>query len=82
MGTEPANGTPFGSDPFTMTTVVPAEVLAAKRQQRRQGKADRAARVLADAAEAYTSTDDDGVRESLLSVMQEGLNLLAELRCA
>ena len=69
-----------------MTTVVPAEVLAAKRQQRkaesRQGKADRAARVLADAAEAYTSTDDDRVRESLLSVMQEGLGLLVELRCA
>ena len=69
-----------------MTTVVPAEVFAAKRLQRkaenRQGKADRAARVLADAAEAYTSTDDDGVRESLLSVMQDGLNLLAELRCA
>ena len=64
------------------STVIPAEVLAAKRLQRRQGKADRAARVLADAAEAYTSTDDDGVRESLLSVMQEGLDLLAELRCA
>ena len=68
------------------STVIPAEVLAAKRLQRkaesRQGKADRAARVLAGAAEAYTSTDDDGVREGLLSVMQEGLNLLAELRCA
>jgi len=72
--------TPSGS------TVIPAEVLAAKRLQRkaenRQGKADRAARVLADAAEAYTSTDDDGVRESLLSVMQEGLDLLLETRCA
>ena len=69
-----------------MTTIVPAEVLVAKRQQwkasNRQGKLDRAARVLVDAAEAYTSTDDDGVREGLLSVMQEGLSLLVELRCA
>ena len=69
--------TPSGS-----TTVVPAEVLAAKRQQRkaenRQGKVDRMARVLARAAELYASTEDDG----LLSVMQEGLDLLLELHCS
>ena len=69
-----------------MTTVVLAEVFAAKRQRReaenRQGKVDRVARRLADIAELYASVEDDGVQESLLSMMQEGLDLLVEIRCA
>jgi hypothetical protein len=70
--------------PSGSRTVVPAEVLAAKREQRkaenRQGKVDPVARVLAGAAELYASraTRDDG----LLSVMPKGLDLLAEMRRA
>ena len=68
--------------PNSSRTIIPAEVLVAKRQQRktekRQAKVDRLARMLADAMEGYVSTGDD----RLLPVMREGVELLVEMRCS
>jgi len=68
--------------PNSSRTIIPAEVIVAKRQQRkaenRQAKVDRLARMLADAMEGYASTGDD----RLLPAMQEGLDPLVEMRCS